>query len=103
LQGGTEAPVNVPEAAARETPPGATTGPNAKPLGLAVSWIVWRGPGNVTFGPRFAPNENGKAETRATFSQPGEYVLRASADDGMAVTTAMVPVKVTGGATTQPR
>jgi hypothetical protein len=103
LQGGTEAPVNVPEAAARETPPGATAGPNAKPVGLVVSWIVWRGPGAVAFAPRFAPNENGRAETKATFSLPGEYVLRAAADDGMAVTTAMVTVKVTGGATTQPR
>jgi hypothetical protein len=103
LQGGTDAPVNVPEAAARETPPGATTGPNAKPLGLVVSWMVWRGPGNVDFAPRFAPNENGKTQTKATFGLPGEYVLRASADDGMAVTTATVTVKVTGGATTLPR
>jgi hypothetical protein len=100
LQGGTDSPVNVPEAAPRETPPGATGGPGAKPLGLVVSWIVWRGPGNVTFAPRYAPNESGKAETKATFGVPGEYVLRAIADDGMAVTTATVTVKVTGGAST---
>jgi hypothetical protein len=98
LQGGTEAPVNVPEAAPRETPPGATTGPNARPLGLVVSWIVWRGPGMVSFAPRYAPDQNGTAETKATFTVPGEYVLRAAADDGMAVTTAMTTVKVTGGA-----
>lgn len=100
LQGGTDAPVNVPEAAARETPPGATAGPNAKPPGLVVSWIVWRGPGNVIFAPRFAPNENGKAETKATFSVPGKYVLRATADDGLVVTTAATTVRVTGGPST---
>lgn len=99
LQGGGEAPVNVPEAAARETPPGATTGPRAKPMGLVVSWIVWRGPANVAFTPHYAPNMDGKTETRATFSVPGEYVLRATADDGMAVTRARTTVKVTGGAT----
>jgi hypothetical protein len=104
LQGGTEAPVNVPTAVARETPPGATAAPGAKPLGLGVSWMVWRGPGLVEFAPRFATNENGKAETKATFNVPGDYVLRATADDGMAVTTAMTTVKVTGGAsTTGPR
>jgi hypothetical protein len=104
LQGGTEAPVNVPTAAARETPPGATAAPGTKPLGLGVSWMVWRGPGLVEFAPRFATNDNGKAETKATFNVPGDYVLRATADDGMAVSTTMVTVKVTGGAsTTGPR
>jgi hypothetical protein len=100
LQGGTEAPVNVPEAALRETPPGATGGPGAKPQGLVVSWIVWRGPAMVSFAPRYAPNTNGVAETRATFGAPGDYVLRATADDGMAVATTRVSVKVTGGSST---
>ena len=100
LQGGTDAPVNVPEAEARETPPGATGGPGSKPQGLVVSWIVWRGPAMVTFAPRYAPNTNGKAETKATFGMPGEYVLRATADDGMALATTKVTVKVTGGTST---
>lgn len=102
LQGGSDAPVNVPEAAARETPPGATAGPGARPLGLVVSWIVWRGPGPVTFTPRFAPNTDGKAQTTATFAVPGDYLLRATADDSFATATTTVSVKVTGGASTGP-
>ncbi|MEZ5284934.1 MAG: hypothetical protein R2712_09010 [Vicinamibacterales bacterium] len=105
LLGGTDAPVNVPQAAPRETPPGATAGPDARPLGLVVSWMVWRGPGPVTFMPRYAPNADGKAETKATFSVPGEYVLRATADDSMATAITTVTVRVSGGASTtgQPR
>lgn len=104
LQGGTSAPVNVPQAASRDTPPGATAGPNAKPLGMVVSWIVWRGPGAVRFEPRYAQPQDGKSQTQATFSVPGEYVLRATADDGAAVTHAQTTIKVSGGtSTTGPR
>lgn len=85
LQGGLDAPVNVPAInarAIRETPPGATAGASdAPPQGLSVSWIVWRGPADVRFTPRVAQAKDGKAVTTATFTKPGEYVLRATATD----------------------
>lgn len=51
LQGGSDAPVNVPSVAGviREPPSS-----DEKPLGLNVSWIVWRGPAAATFSPQFA-------------------------------------------------
>lgn len=92
LQGGAEAPVNVPAVAsvARETPPGA----NGSPLGLSVSWIVWRGPAAAAFAPQVAEPKNGKAVTTATFSTPGEYVLRARVTDTFKVVIADVKVTV---------
>jgi hypothetical protein len=50
--------------------------------GLVVTWIVWRGPANVTFNPAIAEVKDGKALATATFTKPGTYVLRASANDG---------------------
>ncbi len=94
LQGGTSAPVNVPQVAERRPAAGA---PADRPLGMVVSWIVWRGPGNVSFEPRYAQPKDGKAETQATFSVPGGYVLRATADDGAAATHAQVDIRVSAG------
>lgn len=94
LQGGSTAPVNVPSVAAREAPaagPGAT-----RPLGLVVTWAVWRGPADVQFEPRYTVPKGGRAETVARFAAPGDYVLRATADDSAATATVLVPVKVTG-------
>ena len=101
----TDAPVNVPQARApRDTPPGATAGPDARPLGMVVSWIVWRGPAERAFAPRYAQPKDGKSQTQATFNAPGDYVLRATADDGAAATHAQTTIKVSGGtATTGPR
>jgi hypothetical protein len=60
---------------------------------VAVSWNKLRGPGTVTFAnPRPAVEKadfaappstkfTGKAQTSATFSEPGEYVLRVVAND----------------------
>ena len=70
-------PINVPQVE-RQTPPRVTGR-------LQVSWYVWRGPGAVTFEPAAASADEGKAVFRATFAQPGEYVLRARATDGAAV------------------
>ena len=84
LQGGVDAPVNVPAVAtaARETPPGASPGASgARPLGLNISWIVWRGPAAAVFSPPFAEPKDTKAVTTATFTTPGEYVLRARVTD----------------------
>jgi hypothetical protein len=95
LQGGTDAPVNVPQVASRETPPGATApGGAARPPAPSVSWIVWRGPANVAFSPRSAEIKDGRAATTATFAKPGEYVLRASATDTLKVTRTDVKVVV---------
>jgi hypothetical protein len=52
------------------------------PQGLVVNWIVWRGPADVTFSPAVAEVKNGKALATATFTRPGTYVLRGSANDG---------------------
>ena len=55
-----------------------------KPVGLFVRWRKFRGPatGRVTFAPAASPLVQGKASTRATFDEPGEYVLQAVVDDG---------------------
>ena len=72
--------------------------------GLHVSWFVYRGPGEVTFYPQQIkvwednrsytnspwsygwvhpePPEDGRWVARATFHEPGTYVLRGLADDG---------------------
>ena len=50
---------------------------------VTMFWSQFRGPGAVTFTevrPSVAP-ANGKATTTATFSAPGEYILRAQAND----------------------
>jgi hypothetical protein len=90
LRGGVEAPVNVPAIArggrGGDTPPGATAagggggrGQQERPQGPTVSWIVWRGPGEVQFGR--AENQGDKRIVTATFTKPGEYTLRAVPND----------------------
>ena len=53
-----------------------------QPSRLGLVWSKYRGPGAVLFG-NSAPSidEAGKAETTATFDEPGEYVLRVLAWD----------------------
>ena len=93
-------PRGTPAPAARPT----TTNPfggqvnsstdSARPRGLAVSWLQYGGPAKVTFdttGP--IPVNNGQAETRVRFPQPGTYQLIVSATD-RAMTT-RVPMTVT--------
>jgi len=63
-------------------PPGAVT----------TTWSKFSGPGNVTFG-----NANA-VDTSATFSLPGSYVLRLTADDGDLTTSDDVTITVTGQA-----
>jgi len=52
--------------------------------GVRIRWIKYRGPGRVVFEPESAPPVEGRAEltTKATFSLPGPYVVRAIATDG---------------------
>ena len=49
----------------------------------SITWSKFRGPGSVTFeNPRPAvAMEDGKASTTAKFSAPGEYIIRAQAND----------------------
>ena len=64
------------------------------PNAVSITWHKYRGPGEVKFAadkPKMEPTKdsgipikntfNGKATTTATFSEPGEYWLRAIAND----------------------
>jgi hypothetical protein len=51
---------------------------------LVISWSKFRGPGAVTFSqarPALDRNDGGKATTAATFSAPGDYILRVQSND----------------------
>ena len=68
---------------------------NAAAAGLAVTWLHWRGPGEVSFDPRVPEiGEGGRAVTRVRFGAPGVYVLQAVADDTVHVTPINVTVTV---------
>ena len=87
-----------------------------KRVGLHLSWFVYRGSGNVSFDepqikvwedtrtganspwaplwtPPPAPKDN-KWSAKATFAEPGTYILRARADDGALLTDEDVTVTV---------
>jgi hypothetical protein len=59
-----------------------------------VTWSVWRGPADATFAPRYSEAKDGKTTTTATFTKPGEYVLRAVVTDTFKTSTADVTVTV---------
>ena len=82
------APVNVPQV---ERPRRATV-----PDRLSVAWFVWRGPAAVVFNPPLSGADKGNVVVTATFSKPGEYVLRARASDPGTSTTRDVQVTVDG-------
>ena len=52
---------------------------------LAITWSKFRGPGDVKFdNPRPSSidrNAGGKSDASATFSAPGDYVLRVEGND----------------------
>jgi hypothetical protein len=50
---------------------------------VTVSWSKFRGPGSVTFANSKPPVDkaDGRATTTASFSAPGDYVLRAQGND----------------------
>src|SRR5207253_5758749 len=64
--------------------------------GLAVTWTQWRGPGKISFEPMNVVVKEGKATTKVAFPEPGTYVVRAYADDGIVTTPADVTINVTG-------
>jgi hypothetical protein len=82
-------------------------------LGLRTTWIQYRGPGEVTFDPWISlgyddhvagwtvPSlpPDGRVVTKATFSEAGNYVLRAIADDGYLFSVHDVIVDVVSSAT----
>jgi hypothetical protein len=72
----------------------------ASKQGLAVTWTHWRGPGKVMFDPMTMVVKDGKATTHVVFNQPGTYVIRAYADDGILITPADVTINVTGASKT---
>jgi hypothetical protein len=69
---------------------GGRGGPTGPPPAVTITWTKYRGPGEVTFSnPKLEiakqeMEEKGEGEvtTTATFTVPGEYVLRATANDG---------------------
>jgi hypothetical protein len=79
-------PVNVPQVERPARP--RVTGR------LQVEWFVWRGPTAVSFTPPAASADEGQAVVTATFSEPGEYVLRARATDTLASTVKDISVVV---------
>jgi len=68
-----------------------------RPIGVQIKWIQYRGPGKVTFTPDSSPVVHGEPVTltsKATFSAPGTYVLRVTANDGQLFTSHDVTVTV---------
>lgn len=110
LTGVTGQPVTL-EAIATD---GAENDPDLTPIqrktpGLSVVFTKYRGPGDVAFANARPPvGKDGKVSTTATFSAPGEYMLRVQVNDRSGDggggfqccwTNAYVKVNVTGSAT----
>jgi hypothetical protein len=73
---------------ANVTRPPAGSGGNARGRGarpdLALSWSLHRGPADVAFAnakPAIDKAADGKTATTATFTAPGDYILRVQAND----------------------
>jgi hypothetical protein len=67
----------------------ATVTDDGRPTPFTVAWSKVSGPGTVTFG------NAATIDTTATFSDPGDYVLRLTANDGWVKTFDEVTVTVT--------
>ncbi len=68
-----------------------------RPRGVQIKWIQYRGPGKVTFDPAASAvvyGEPVKLTSKVTFSAPGTYVLRATANDGQLFTSRDITVMV---------
>jgi len=92
----TERPAKTPDGALQQD---MVSGYVATATGLAVTWLHYRGPGNVTFDPMHASLDTGggRATTEARFSEPGTYVIRAVGNDQIFTTPVNVTVTVTAG------
>jgi hypothetical protein len=64
--------------------------------GMAVTWIHYRGQGEVTFDPMVVPLDNagGSATTSVRFREVGTHEVRAFADDGLYLGSVGVTVVV---------
>ncbi len=68
---------------------------SGRPRGLTLRWVQYGGPAGVSFDSADPiPVVNGQATTKARFTQPGIYHLRAIASDGALSTTADVTITV---------
>ena len=75
-----------------------------RPRGVQIKWIVYRGPGKVTFKPDASMIVHGEPVTlvsKASFSAPGTYVLRATANDGQLFTSRDVTITVNANGSAQ--
>ena len=87
----------APPKAREGATPGQTNSVARNRPGLAVSWMQLRGPAKVTFdttGP--IPVASGQTATAAHFTEPGTYLLRATATDGALSSRADVTITVGG-------
>lgn len=88
--------LRAPKATPAAEPGRAQTNTSVVPrLGLNVTWLEYRGSGKVIFehtNPILVAD--GKAVTRAMFSLPGTYVLRATANDGELSTSSDITLDV---------
>jgi hypothetical protein len=84
---------------------GAPAAQGRKPTqGVRVRWITYRGPTRVRFEPETIgpfPENPAKLETKASFSTPGTYRLRAIASDGQLFSTHDIDVVVNPGPATR--
>ena len=72
------APVNVPVLRTGSRPSVVTLDP-----GLTITWSVWRGPASAPVeSDSQDAAQDGTVRMTATFTEPGEYVLRARLSDG---------------------
>ena len=68
-----------------------------RPRGVQIKWIQYRGPGKVTFDPDASAVVYGEPvalTSKAAFTAPGTYVLRATANDGQLFTSRDITVTV---------
>jgi hypothetical protein len=71
-----------------------------RPIGVQIKWTQYRGPGKVTFSPDASAVVHGEPihlTSQATFSGPGTYVLRVTANDGQLYSSRDVTITVVGG------
>jgi hypothetical protein len=74
-----------------------TNSATARPrLGLNVTWFEYRGPAKVAFDDSPILVSNGQAITKAHFTAPGTYVLRATANDGELSVPSDITIQVAG-------
>lgn len=69
-----------------EPPQAAGAGPGPRPARLSAVFSKYRGPGTITFADNTPTIEkDGKVTTTATFSLPGDYVIRVEGNDSSGV------------------